>query len=130
MSHCFKLNSANTSTQFFCDATVSVRKFGAYKVNSIRGNTPGAAPPSAPGHLSARLIDDHTARLAWSRVHDGASGVHGYAVYRDGHRIGDVSWGDWPSDAFVDEACPERATVTYTVKTVNRACVRIIGPAH
>jgi len=88
----------------------------------VPGLDPDDEPPSEPGHVRAREVDG-SVTVTWSRSDDGDGWspaaderpVNGYAVYRDGRRLGLTR-----STYFAD--APGRAgRVTYSVKAVDLA---------
>jgi hypothetical protein len=71
-------------------------------------------PPTAPDGLSASLKGKNI-KLTWNAATDNV-GVSGYAVWRDGARIGDTT-----DTAYVDSSVPSSMTCTYRVSAFDAA---------
>ena len=70
--------------------------------------------PTVPGGLSAGRKGKNV-KLTWNSATDNV-GVSGYAVWRDGARIGDAT-----DTSYVDSSVPSGAACTYTVSAYDAA---------
>ncbi|MBW2732367.1 MAG: hypothetical protein JRH20_08215, partial [Deltaproteobacteria bacterium] len=74
-------------------------------------------PPMVPDGLSATAQSETTANVSWHASSD-AGGLRGYELYRDSHRIAELSAG---STSYVDSALTAGTTYHYEVLAVDRA---------
>jgi hypothetical protein len=77
-------------------------------------NNVDSEAPTVPGGLSASLKGKNV-KLSWNAATDNV-GVSGYAIWRDGARIGDTT-----DTGYVDNSAPAGTTCTYTVSAYDAA---------
>jgi hypothetical protein len=94
------------------EAMHSASTGGSYVVEGI--NEVDTEAPTVPGGLSAGLKGKNV-KLTWNAATDNV-GVSGYAVWRDGARIGDAT-----DTGYVDSSVPSSKTCTYTVGAYDAA---------
>lgn len=80
------------------------------------GATADDSPPTVPGALSAIVLDERSAELAWSAASDAESGIAHYRIYRDGSLVAQTGLLQ-----HVDTGLAESTTYAYAVSAVNGA---------
>jgi len=74
-----------------------------------------ALPPSTPTISSASVASSSSINVSWSNVSDAVSGVHGYALYRNGTLVGTTQ-----NTSYSDTGRSQGVTYSYTVASVDR----------
>gem|GEM_PF-2413036 len=92
----------------------------SYVVEGV--NEADTEAPTVPGGLSGGLKGKNV-KLTWNAATDNV-GVNGYAVWRNGARIGDTT-----GTGYVDSAIPSSMTCAYTVSAYD-AAGNISGPSN
>jgi hypothetical protein len=100
------VGAASASYGFTVNVSGAAPTGASYVVEGI--NEADTEAPTVPGGLSANLKGKNV-KLTWIASTDNV-GVSGYAVWRDGARIGDTA-----ETGFVDSSVPSGMTCTYTV---------------